>query len=261
MSTSSAALELPVSRGELQVCQFARLIRNSTVGILPGVRSEVPTAAVALAARMHAPSLHIHTIYGELDPLSIQLKPVGGALAPNANRRAHGLDDLFDILHRREVDWAFYGGLQLDGEGNLNLIQVGDPRQGGFRGPGTAGGASQTICKQNLFVWLHEHSERVMVPQVSFVGVPGHRRIVEAGGVPGVPVGPVVTPLGVIAYDVDIAAMRLLSVHPGVTVEQIVEKTGFPLNVDNVSITEGPTEEELHIIRTEVDPGGQLRAL
>ncbi|WP_051793014.1 hypothetical protein [Amycolatopsis jejuensis] len=262
MSTvvSASDVRAPSSLQELQVCQFSRLIADRTVGILPGVRNEVPSAAVALAARMHAPGLHIHTFYGELDPRSIRLRAVGGGLSPAAARRPHGLSDLFDLLHRREVDWAFYGGLQLDGYGNLNLVQAGDPSSGGFRGPGTAGGASQTVCNQHLFIWLHEHSPRVLVPEVTFAGVPGQRRIVAAGGTAGAPAGPIVTPLAVLRYDPVCEAMRLVSVHPGHDVGEVVRKTGFPLLTDGAGVTALPTAEELHILRTEVDPDGRLRS-
>jgi len=67
----------------------------------------------------------------------------------------------------------------------------------------------------------------------------------------------VITQLGVMDFDVETRRMRLISVHPGVSVGEVVKNTGFELVMaDEVSVTEPPTEKELRLLREEIDPAG-----
>jgi glutaconate CoA-transferase subunit B len=244
---------------EMQVCVLARAIQDGTVGVLPGVRNEVPTAAVALAAAIYAPNTHVHTVYGEIDARTIRLSHRGASMRADAVYQMHPLCELFDLLLRGDADWAFYGGLQIDQTGNLNLVGTGPWDAFTMRGPGTAGGASQIFVRQ-LFVWLHEHSVRVMVPQVDFVTVPGFGIDRKALQIPAARFGPIVTPKGVLGVSSEKPRMSLVSVHEGVSLDDLIESTGFDLDLsDFEGSTVPPTAEELEVLRRVVDPEGVLQ--
>lgn len=248
------------SISELMVCVFAREIEEESVGVMPGVRSEVPLGSACLAARMHAPNLYVHTVHGDVDPTTLAItgttSDYEGSLR---SRHVHALYGLFDMLHHGQVDWCFYGGMQVDQYANINLNVIGDWHEPALRGPGTAGGASENWAKR-FFCWINEHSTRVFVPRVDFVGVPGYEYDREALGIPGRGPDPIVTPLAVLEVDRDAGRLAVRSLHEGVDVEEVVANTGFDLILpDEIPVTPPPSEEELRLLRAEVDPKGILR--
>jgi acyl CoA:acetate/3-ketoacid CoA transferase beta subunit len=87
-----------------------------------------------------------------------------------------------------------------------------------------------------------------------YLSGPGAR---EASGLPA-GTGPyrVITQLGVMGFDDEIKEMKLLQVHPGVTIDEVIENTGFDLLIGDVRETDAPTEEELRLLREEIDPSG-----
>lgn len=249
------------SVAELMACVLAREIKDGDVGGQPGVRSEVPMAAVCLAARHHAPNMTLYTIHGEADMSSLSISGTTSDWEGGLGiAHRYELNDIFKLLHVGAFDWIFYGGLQMDRFGNINLACVGDHAAPNLRGPGTAGGNSENFAKR-FFVWINEHSPRVFMPDVDFITSAGygpHDR--EALGITGRGASPVVTPLAVLDIDPHQGRMALRSVHPGTTVETVVEQTGFELLMpDEIAETQPPTERELEILRTEVDPLGVLR--
>lgn len=252
--------EREYSISELMICVFSREVKDGDLGALPGVRSEVPLGTACLAARHHAPNLGIYTTHGDVDPLVMQITGTTSDYEVGlSSYRYHSLADYFDLVHAQSFSWAFYGGLQMDQYANLNLVCIGDWAKPRLRGPGMAGGASENWCDR-MFVWLNEHSPRVLVPHVDFVGVPGFERDRAAYSIPGMGPDPVITPLAVMDVDRSVGRVRLRSVHPGVTVQQVVDNTGFELIVpDDVPETVPPTERELRLLRGEVDPKGILR--
>lgn len=247
---------------ELMACVLAREIRDGDVGGIPGVRSEVPLAAVCLAARHHAPDLTLYTIHGEADMDTLSITGTtsdweGGLRSTHS----YELNDIFELLHVGAFHWIFYGALQIDIYGNINLAGVGDHAAPRLRGPGTAGGNSENFAKR-FFVWINEHSPRVFVPKVDFITSAGYGPHDRADlGITGAGASPIVTPLAVLDIDQERRAMRLVSTHPGITVQQVVEATGFDLVMPDGGVpeTEVPTDDELRILRDEVDPLGVLR--
>jgi glutaconate CoA-transferase subunit B len=247
---------------ELMACVLAREIKDGDIGGIPGVRSEVPLAAVCLAARHHAPSMTLYTIHGEADMARLSITGTTSDWEGGLDiAHAYELNNIFELLHVGAFNWIFYGALQIDRFGNINLAGVGDHAAPRLRGPGTAGGNSENFAKR-FFVWINEHSPRVFVPAVDFITSAGygpHDR--EALGITGAGASPIVTPLAVLDIDRQRRAMRLLSVHPGVTVAEVEAQTGFELLMADggVTQTQPPTESELDILRTQVDPRGVLR--
>jgi glutaconate CoA-transferase subunit B len=240
---------------ELLAIASARLLRDGQV-VFAGVG--IPLLAATLAQRIHAPGL---TILFEGGVIGAFVEP--GKLPPSTNeqrctRRANmvlGSTDVLLLLQRGYVDVGFMGGAQIDEHGNLNSSFIGDPVHPTTRLPGTGGGNDIASLTQMIVAMKHE--KRRFVKQVDFVTSPGFllggdaRR--EAGLIAG-GMFRVVTDLGILCFDDRSKRMKLAAMHPGVTVEQVQQNTGFELLIDcGLPVTDPPTENELAVLR-HLDP-------
>lgn len=171
------------------------------------------------------------------------------------------------IPFRRVFDVVAYGkrhvmmgATQVDRQGNQNISAIGDFAKPKRQLLGSRGAPGNTVNNRTSY-WVPKHSPRVFVEQVDVVSGVGPARAKAAG--PGAAkyndIHRIVSNLGV--FDVNGTdddagrVVRLLSVHPGVTVEEVVENTGFELALPSeVPTTREPTESELMIIRNVLDP-------
>jgi len=144
------------------------------------------------------------------------------------------------------------GANQIDRYGNQNISCIGDhdrPKRQMF---GARGAPGNTINHRTSY-WVAKHAPRVFVERVDFVSGVGYDRAVG----PHHDLFRVVTNLAVLDFEGPDHAMRIASVHPGVTVEDVQAETGFPLHVDaEVATTREPTDEELKLLREVLDPKG-----
>jgi glutaconate CoA-transferase subunit B len=174
-------------------------------------------------------------------------------------------NESFDDLKFRRNLVFFCGGLQFDKYGNSNLIGIGkDYKQLKFRGPGGIGvGDMCAFCKW-YYLYTASHDKRIFVDKVDYItcfgwgdgGADARKKIGLPGGGPRY----CITPLCIMDFDDDTKRMKLKSVHPGVTVEDVIQNTGFELIIpDDVPTTDSPTEEEMKILRERVDVEGFLR--
>ncbi|MGW6393425.1 CoA-transferase subunit beta [Streptomyces sp. NPDC055103] len=150
------------------------------------------------------------------------------------------------------------GASQIDRYGNQNISCIGDWARPKRQLLGVRGAPVNTLNNPTSY-WVPKHSARVFVERVDMVSGVGYDRAAAAG--PSASryhrVPEVVSDLGVFDFDTPDRTMRLRSLHPGVTVEQVAEATGFALTVpDEVPYTREPTAEELRLIREEIDPKG-----
>jgi acyl CoA:acetate/3-ketoacid CoA transferase beta subunit len=147
---------------------------------------------------------------------------------------------------------------QIDRTGNQNISAIGDWRRPKVQLIGVRGAPGNTINHPTSY-WVPSHSTRSFVEQVDVVSGVGYARA-EAAGAPATryhEIRRVVSNLGVFDFDTPDHGMRLRSVHPGVSVDEVVEATGFPLVVGaDVPDTRQPTPEELELIRGVLDPRG-----
>jgi acyl CoA:acetate/3-ketoacid CoA transferase beta subunit len=167
------------------------------------------------------------------------------------------------IPFRRVFDVVAYGkrhvmmgATQVDRQGNQNISAIGDFAQPKRQLLGSRGAPGNTVNNRTSY-WIPKHSTRVFVDNVDIVSGVGPARAKAAG--PGASkyndIHRIVSNLGV--FDVKGAGdtVRLLSVHPGVTVDEVVAETGFELDIpDDVPTTREPTTEELILIREVLDP-------
>jgi len=251
MTTSNPAY----TASELLAVISARLLGDGQV-VFAGVG--IPLLAATLAQRVHAPGL---TILFEGGTIGAFVEP--GKLPPSTNeqrctRRANMVlssTDVLLLLQRGYVDIGFMGGAQIDQFGNLNSSFIGDPRRPTSRLPGTGGGNDIASLTQMIVAMRHE--KRRFVKAVDFVTSPGfltgdnsrHDAGLIAGGMYRV-----VTDLGMLGFDEGSKRMKLLALHPGVTVKQVQQNTDFDLLIAaDLPATNPPTENELAVLR-HLDP-------
>jgi glutaconate CoA-transferase subunit B len=242
---------------ELMISCAARLLEDgSTVAVGTGI----PCAAAMLAQRTTAPNLVILFEAGGVAPqLPTMPISVGDSRTFYRGLMATSMADIMETCQRGMIDYTFLGGAQIDAYGNLNSTQIGtDHDHPRVRLPGS-GGANDlaSLCWRVLVVTSHDR--RRFVEQVDFLTTPGYLTGPGAREAAGLPprTGPyrVITDLAVLGYHEQTCRMQVLSLHPGITLEQVREATSFELGVrEPLSTTMPPTDQELHILRSEVDP-------
>jgi glutaconate CoA-transferase subunit B len=165
------------------------------------------------------------------------------------------ITDVLLLLQRGYVDVGFMGGAQIDRYGNLNSSFIGDPKNPSIRLPGTGGGNDISSLTQMIVSMKQE--KRRFVEKVDFITSPGYLNgdssRQDAGLISG-GMYRVVTDLAIMGFDENTRAMKVEALHPGVTVEEVRDNTGFDILIDDdPETTEAPTEEELSILR-HLDP-------
>lgn len=159
---------------------------------------------------------------------------------------------VLDTVVPRGKRHVVMGANQIDREGNQNISAIGKHAQPKKQLLGVRGGPGNTANHRTSY-WVPRHSKRVFVDRVDIVSGVGFARAREAG-LRYHDVHRVVTNLGVLDFGGEDHAPRLLSVHPGVSVDEVREATSFPLITENVTETRSPTESELLLIRGSLDP-------
>src|SRR5690348_9229343 len=161
-----------------------------------------------------------------------------------------GARELFDCAGQGRIDVFFLSGGQIDGHGNINLVSIGDYDHPKVRFPGSFGSAYLYYVVPKVILFRTEHSRRTLVPKVDFISAPGtsEPNVFRTGG----PIA-LITNRCLFAFDKE--RFRLASVHPGHTVEEVIEHTGFDFDrPDEVPETEPPSAETLRLMRETVAP-------
>lgn len=241
---------------ELLICLAARLMEDGTTAF---IGTGIPMLAASLAQKMQAPNLvpvfEFGGTGGSLEDLPLA---VGEARTFYRAVAASGICDIMETAQRGFIEYGFLGGAQIDCYGNLNSTVIGDHDRPKVRLPGS-GGANDvgSLCWRTIAIMRHD--KRRFVPQVDFLTTPGYLSGPAARESAGLPPGTgpyrVVTNLALLGFDEKTKHMQLLALNPGVTLEQVIENTGFELIIpDRVEHNEPPTAEELRVLREEVDP-------
>jgi glutaconate CoA-transferase subunit B len=242
---------------ELMICCAARALEN---GRTVAVGTGVPCAAAMLAQRTGAPDLTILFEAGGVAPqLPTMPISVGDSRTFWRGLMATSMADIMETCQRGMVDYTFLGGAQIDAYGNLNSTMIGgDYARPKVRLPGS-GGANDlaSLCWRVLVVTNHDR--RRFVEKLDFLTTPGYLTGPGAREAAGLPAGTgpyrVITDLAVLGYDEQTRRMQVLSLHPGVTLQQVRAATSFELGVrEPPATTTPPSAEELRILRDEVDP-------
>jgi glutaconate CoA-transferase, subunit B len=213
----------PYAREELLACVIARLIGDAA-HVAVGAASPIPATACALLIAQ-----------GKILRVSLLHKRKG-------NPFSEGSRELFDLAGQGRIDVFFLGGAQIDGEANINLV-----RAEGRRFPGSFGSAFMYFAARRTILFREEHSRRVLVPKVEFVSAPGSSppEVWRRGGPQAL-----LTGKALFAWQPQRRRFRLESVHPGSSLEEIREATGFDFDFDaDPARTPAPSEQQLALLR------------
>ena len=240
---------------ELMAVAGARELKD---GQVVAVGIGLPLVATLLAKRTHAPNMTMLFELGVIDPQPIH---TGVGLAdPRVWYRATMLSSFVDILgtvlHHGRVDVGFLGGLEVDPYGNLNTTLVVDSK-GKRRHMTGSGGANDIASSARETIYIMRQDERKFREPISFITSPGYMNGGESRQKAGLRGGPsrVITDKAVFGFHPETKRMTLLSIHPGISLEDALATLGFrPIISGEVAVTEPPTKEQLHLIREEIDP-------
>ena len=216
------------SEAELMAVLLAREVRDGEISAC-GALSQLPAAGLLLAKALHAPHAEILILRSAFDPF-------------RTSRQFHFL------AQRGEMGLFFISGVQIDRHGNYNLHQVGsDPERPKLRFPGGYGGAMIYYAARRTVVFRTEHTRRALVERVDYVSAAGvtPSDVLRLGGP-----SRVVTPKATFRFDQEAGVLKLATIHPPWTINDIRVNTGFALDVNGeIPATSPPSEEELHVLR------------
>jgi len=237
-------------------CTASRLLDD---GKSVFVGTGLPIIVSMLAQRTHAPNLLVVFEAGGVGP-RIPAIPISVGDSRTIYRAvmAASMDYVMSCAQLGHIDYGFLGAAQIDAYGNLNTTCIGPHDHPKTRLPGS-GGANDlgSLCHRTIV--LMRQDTRKFVEKLDFLTTPGYLTGPGAREKAGLPrnTGPhkVITQLGVMGFDEETKRMKLVSIHPGVTMKDIVDNTGFKLIIpDYVPTTEAPSCEELRLLREELDP-------
>ncbi len=219
---------------ELLVSVIAGLLSGCR-HVVVGASSPIPGAGALLARARSGGTLRINVLGSR-----------------RHNTFTDGGVETFDMAAQGRVDAFFLGGGQIDAEANINLIGTGGYPDSDVRWPGCFGSSYLYFLVPRVILFREEHTRRVFVPRVDFISAPGTSP-------PGTwrPGGPwkLLTGLGLFAFDRERRRFRLESVHPGHSIEEIRDNTGFEVEVPpGVVETPAPDAQTLALLR------GRIRA-
>jgi glutaconate CoA-transferase subunit B len=160
--------------------------------------------------------------------------------------------ELFDCAGQGRIDVFFLSGGEIDGEGNVNLVSIGDYDRPTTRFPGSFGSSYLYFVVPKVILFRTEHSRRTLVPKVAFISAPGGsaENVHRTGG----PIA-LITNRCLFAFDQDRRRFELVSIHPGHTLAEVIVNTGFEFDrLADVPVTAAPSPETLEMLRRVVAP-------
>lgn len=249
--------ELTYSSAELMIINAARLLRDGDA-VFVGVGQ--PNLACNLAKRTHAPNLVMIYEAGVIgaEPARLPLSIGDPTLVSGALSVVSMYDIFANYLQRGNVDVGFMGGAQIDKFGNINATVIGDYAHPKVRLPGS-GGSQEIAAWANRCYIMTPHQKRRFPEKVDFMTSAGFlsgRKERDDTGVRGGGMLAVVTDIGILEPDEN-GEMVLTALHPDKSVELAKENTGWDLRTaETIRVTIPVTEEELQILRTDLDPNG-----
>jgi len=244
------------TKTELMICVAARLFEDGTTCF---IGTGIPMLAAMLAVKTTAPNLVPVFEFGGTGAIMEELpRAVGEARTFHKGISALGICDTMENAQRGFIDYGFLGGAQIDPFGNLNSVVIGDHDHPKVRLPGSGGGNDVgSFCWKTIAIM--QHDARRFIPKVDFLTTPGFLSGPGSRELAGLPPGTgpvfVVSTLALMDYEPSTCRMRLNSLYPGVTVEEVIANTNFdlvmPIQVGDIP---APSPEELRILREEIDP-------
>ncbi|MBU8880351.1 CoA-transferase [Bacillus sp. FJAT-29790] len=223
---------------------MSRLL-NDGERVFHGVASPMPAIAIQLAKRLHAKNAVYLSIAGVVDaePTAYSNYSTVDASLREGAIAEFSLADIFDLSARGALDVAFLSGAQIDDYGRLNLSAIGPFHQPKVRLPGGAGSAALLPTVKRGILWKTTHDSRGLVEKLDVITAAGNTEIV-------------ITPLGIFKRsDLD-NRLRLYTIFPPATIDEVIENTGFTVEKHEEFHPFPPiTEEEIQLLET-IDQNG-----
>lgn len=247
------------SSTELLATVAARLLEDKKSVF---VGTGLPMVAAMLAQRTFAPNILIIFEAGGIGP-HVPVLPISVGDSRTFYRAvaASSMHDVMSAASAGYVDYGFLGAAMIDEYGNINTSVIGDWEKPKVRLPGS-GGANDvgSFCHKTIIIMRQDKTK--FVKKVDFITTPGYLTGPGARERAGLPknTGPyrVITQLGVFGFDERSKRIKLLSVHPGVTIDQILENSSIDIIIpEKVETSPEPTPRELQALR-EIDPLGMV---
>jgi len=217
---------------ELLISTIADLLED--VGhVAVGVSSPIPGSAALLRRRLSGGATAVTVLNSR-----------------NLQTLNDGAGELFDRAAQGRIGAFFLGGGQIDGQANINLVGIGEYPKHRVRWSGSFGSAMLYYLVPRVILFREEHTRRTMVKQVDFISAPGTSP--EGVHRPGGPYA-LITSLGLFMFDKTRARFRLSTIHPGHSLEEILDNTGFAFDYgDNIPETQPPSQERLKLLRSDI---------
>ena len=244
------------TENELLISVASKLLEDNTSAL---VGTGLPMLAGMLAQKTHAPGLLI--IFGGIGPQMPTLPiSVGDSRTFYRAIAASSMHDVMSFAQAGYVDFGFLGAAQLDKHGNINTTVIGDHDHPKARLPGSGGANDVGSFARRTIIIIRQDKKRLVekcdfITTPGYLGGPGER---ERAGLPKNS-GPyrVITQLGLFDFGGTGKTMRLIAMHPGVTVADVEAATSFAIEVaPKLETTAPPTARELEILHKEIDPAG-----
>jgi len=219
---------------ELLIVNLADMLRGDR-HVAVGAASPIPGAAALLAKAEATHRMQVSILHSR-----------------RHNPFTEGARELFDAAGQGRIDTFFLGGVQIDGQANINLVGLGDYPNTTKRFPGSFGSALMYFAVPRVILFREEHSPRTLVEKVDFVSAPGTSapEVWRRGGPSAL-----VTGKAVFSFDAATGRFRLESVHDGETPETVAAATGFAFDTaPEVAETPAPAPDRLARLRAEVAP-------
>jgi glutaconate CoA-transferase, subunit B len=250
--------------------------------IISGAHTEISFAAAMLAQKMHAPNVKLQ-LGGTCFLVNVVDLPVRLPKTSTDYRMLRWAEIAYDHMEtfmyfgapggrayytgKRPPtnkyfvgDKFFAGGIQVDGDGNANMIGLRGEggRRFAFRGPGSIG-ITDIVTVATPYIFVTHHDRRTLVPKVDYISMPGPNGW-RANNYPGHGPKWIITPRAIFTFDSNGRA-QLSGTFAGTSVAWVRENTGFAFDLDpDFAEVPEPTVEELEVLRSEIDPDGVLRA-
>ena len=226
-----------IKREELLISQLSDLLVNDK-HVAVGAASPIPGAAALLAkeeAKLVNKRLRVTILHSN-----------------KYNNFTDGARELFDCAAQGRIDTFFLGGVQIDGQANINLVGTGSYPKIEKRFPGSFGSALMYFVVPQIILFREEHSPRTLVNQVDFVSAPGlsDENIYRPGGPKYL-----LTNRALFKFNKDLKKFSLLKLNQNQTIEDIKELTGFKFDISkNISDMLDPDTLRLKILRDKIAP-------